>query len=284
MKVSSLSLSKIRMYQRCPRQFAFTYGEGRRQPPGAHLIKGSAIDGAANTNFAQKIESHTDLPVEQFKELAEVALLDEVDQAGGRDEIQWGDVDPGAVLDSAVSLAELHARDHAPLIQPVEVQLDITRPLPNDIPFRMVLDVVRETETGVRPGDIKTGSKKMSEHEARNDAQPTWYEWGLEGMGKFDNLEPFEFFRLIATSKNTYSETVEAPRTAADKAHVVEGAIEVAVGIQNNVFPPTNPANWWCSPRWCGFFVDCRLKGQKPQIRDFLLEDERGSDSHDIEI
>jgi hypothetical protein len=46
----------------------------------------------------------------------------------------------------------------------------------------------------------------------------------------------------------------ESTRDAADIEQLKGRMALTLAAIQTGVFPPTNPDNWWCSERWCGYW------------------------------
>src|SRR5689334_17173316 len=64
------SVSQLEMLAGCGQQYAFRYLDGLREPGSLAKAKGSAIHGAAQGNFTQKIESDADIPLDDFRDLA----------------------------------------------------------------------------------------------------------------------------------------------------------------------------------------------------------------------
>lgn len=255
--IDHLSHSAISTYLRCPRQFAYSYLEGLRRPPGIALLKGSAVDKAASHNLAQKIDSHSDLPSREVQEVAEDALRQDVDANGGAGEVDWGGKSYPVAIDSVVALTERHMLSHAPLIQPAAVQLELERPIPGTGRTLLgYLDYV--TETGI-VGDVKTGSRKMGRDDADNDGQPTAYAWLL------GRPIQFEFVRVIDTGRYISDEIVTTSRGATDTAWFERQAQEVSGAIDAAAFPP-NTQGWHCSPRFCGYWIRCRVSNSPPVI------------------
>lgn len=255
--IDHLSHSSISTYLRCPRQWAYSYLEGLRRPPGVALIKGSAVDKAASANLIQKIETRVDLPVEDVKEAAEDALRKEVDGAGGASEVQWSGESLPKAIDSAVSLTERHMMEHAPRIQPVTVQQFLSRPIPGTTRALFGhLDFIEEDGT---VGDIKTGSRRMSTKDAENDQQATAYSYL---MGRPID---FRFWRVIDTRRYVTDEIVSTQRSDTETRWYEEAAQQVSAAIDGGAYPP-NPTGWWCDQKWCGFYSRCRIQNRPPEI------------------
>lgn len=254
-QVDHLSHSSIATFLRCPRQWAFSYLEGLHRPPGVALIKGSALDKAATFNLEQKRVTRRDLAKDEILEVAEDAFRKDVDRNGGQSEIQWEGTNFARALDSAISLTDVHMTNHAPLIQPKDVQLELHRKLPDGRDFVGFIDFVEEDGT---LGDVKSGSRRMASGDGDTDAQPSAYAY-LVG-------EPiaFKFWRSIDTGSKRTHEIVETGRDQAAIDWYAGKAADVSAAINAGVFPP-NDTSWTCSPRFCGYYREC-MGGRRPQI------------------
>lgn len=255
-QVDHLSFSSVSTYLRCPRQWAYSYLEQLRRPPGVALIKGGAVDKAATHNLQQKIDSHADLPRNDVLEVAEDAFRSSVDKEGGPSEINWDGGNQARALDSVIGLTEVHMLHHAPRIQPAYVQLELHRELPGGRDFMGFIDYVT-TDSVV--GDVKTGNKRMGQENADGDLQPSAYAFLIN--------EPiaFEFARVIDTGTRRYEEVVETGR---DKRAIdwFGGLVaDVEKGIDAGVFPP-NPNGWHCSRKFCGFYDRCMGQNKLPEF------------------
>ena len=255
-QVTHLSHSSIATFMRCPRQWAYSYLEGLRRPPGVALIKGSALDKAATFNLDQKRVTKRDLHKDDVLEVAEDAFRKDVDNNGGQSEIDWEGTNFARALDSAIGLTDIHMTYHAPLIQPREVQLEVHRLItPKGRDFVGFIDFVEEDGT---LGDVKSGSRRMPAGDADTDQQASAYAW-LVG-------EPiaFRYWRAIDTGSKKTHEVVETGRDQVAIDWFAGKAADVSAAIDAGVFPP-NDQGWWCDKRWCGFYRMCH-EGRKPQI------------------
>jgi hypothetical protein len=261
--IDHLSHSSVSTFLRCPRQWAFLYLEGVPRRTTSSLIRGTAVDRAAAHNLSQKIETHDDLPIGEVLEVAEDAFRIAVDEAGGRDEVDWEGSNQARSLDSAIELTRIHMHCHAPLIQPAAVQLRVSRELPSGREFVGFIDYVTVHDV---VGDIKTGARRMGQDAADTDLQPTAYAFALGYPVEF------EFARLIDTGSKRAEEVI---RTRRDESHVgwyasVVGDVERA--IDAGIFP-ANPTGWWCSAKACPAWVPCMVEHRLPHIPDFEPEE-----------
>ena len=254
-QIDHLSHSSVATFLRCPRQWAFSYIEGLRRPPGVALIKGSALDKAATFNLDQKRVTKRDLAVYDVLEVAEDAFRKDVDRNGGQSEVQWDGTNFARALDSAINLTSTHMKHHAPLIQPREVQLELHRELPDGRDFVGFVDFVEEDGT---LGDVKSGSRRMAAGDADTDPQPSAYGY-LAG-------EPvaFKFYRSIDTGSKLTHEIVETGRDQRAIDWYEQKVLDVSAAINTGVFPP-NDSGWACSRRFCWYYEMC-MSGRKPHI------------------
>jgi hypothetical protein len=118
-----LSPSSLKMYMRCREQYRRRYVLGEKERPGAALVWGNAHNFAlVETNFAQKIETGTDMSVADV-ELAFAEGFDQsVEKDGGEAEVQWGDNKPGELKDKGVLLASHYHKTVSPTVTPIAVE------------------------------------------------------------------------------------------------------------------------------------------------------------------
>jgi len=253
--IDHLSHSSVSMFLRCPRQWAYRYLEGLPVRRTLGLIRGSAVDHAASFNLQQKVDTHRDLPAGLVAEAAEDAFIRAVDEAGGRDEVEWEGQTYTRGLDSTIALTRVHMAQHAPYIQPVAVQERLTRQLPSGRTFVGIIDY----RTADVVGDIKTGARRMGQEAADTDLQPSAYAFLLGGPIQF------EFARVIDTGTKQYDEIVTTQRGERAIRWYEQLVSDVERAIASGIYPP-NPQGWWCSERACPFWVRCQVEQRPPEI------------------
>lgn len=253
--IDHLSHSSVSTFLRCPRQWAYAYVEGLRRKPSVALLKGSAVDTGLSLNLEQKIETRTDLPVDDVLQVSEADFRSRVDKEGGVSEIEWDGGNLAKGLDSTINLARLHMVEHAPHIQPVSVQLELHRTLSDGRDFVGYIDFMDEAGNIC---DWKTGKARMGQSSADTDMQPTAYSFLL------DKPSNFTFYRAIDTGKNVSGEVLETSRSEMQINWYRDAVDDVSAAIDSGVFP-ANPNGWHCSPKFCGFYDMC-MSGRKPKI------------------
>ena len=111
------------------------------------------------------------------------------------------------------------------------------------------------------PIDFKTSSSKWSQSNADSDLQPTFYLASLLQMGQVTLPAKFKYIVFVKTKK-PYVQTLETTRTLKD-VFALYGLIgDVWSAIQKEVYSPTDPANWWCGAKYCGFWGHCEYGGK----------------------
>lgn len=224
-------------YMRCPRSWAASYLDEMPSRMGSALVKGSAVDRAAEENWKQKRTTARDLPLEDVQEIAENCFRDKVDEAGGRDEVDWSNEGFAGALDSVQRLVKVHMRDHAPLHTPVATQLKVSRKLRDGRDLIGYLDAIAEDGTVI---DVKSGSRRMSQADADTDLQASAYGWLLQRPIAFD------FMRVIDTGRSpAHSEVISTHRGANSLKWFDELANNISTLIDDAVYP-TIPG-YWCN-------------------------------------
>lgn len=256
-KKPHLSPNQLDTFCKCPEQWRRIYIEGERRPPAIAMIRGTSVHRPQEVNFRQKIESHEDLPVADFKELAAETFEAELkggyqlspdEESIGRDKVL------GAAKDTAVKMAEFHALVQAPDYQPELVEQPFRIALPGTHDLVGVIDLADDHG---RVNDLKTAAKSKRQPDADDSVQLTTYAVGYKALtGK-----PAAALRLdviVGPTKNGFSRQVlSTDRTTADFQALASRINVVTASINAGLFPPAPPGAWWCSSKWCGFHSSC---------------------------
>ncbi|MDD5305568.1 MAG: PD-(D/E)XK nuclease family protein [Elusimicrobia bacterium] len=269
MKADRLSISAINQYLRCGNQYLLVKLHGYT-PPGISLIQGKAVHASAEKNLRQKARSRVDLPVEELEQAAadnveeqfhgQVVLTDE-EQGRGLNVVK------GEAKDFSTSLAKLHREKVAPTVQPLlfvdgggheqeGVEVKVVANIPRiGTSLVGVLDV-KEESGGIR--DLKTSGKKPSDDEAEKSGQLTMYAMLDAVHAKQTGIKRAETFTLdylVRTPSGTLGTyRLDTQRDRVDMTAMVDRIAAVKEGIEKEIFLPTNPDNWFCSARFCGFY------------------------------
>lgn len=246
--------SQLRTLYRCGEQYRRRYVEGEKIPPSVAAITGTATHASVELNLRHKIETGGLLEPDVVRDAARDKLVSAWD-AGvllDADESAKGEgIVKAAALDTAVALAGCHHESLAPIIQPVNVERYFEVDLAGYCTLVGIIDV--EEKTRVR--DTKTAGKAPSQADADTSEQLTVYSLARRIEGTLPGDVCLD--ALVKTAKPK-AVTIHSTRTDADLEMQLR-RIEVAVDvIDRGIFLPTDPSNWWCSVRFCGYHSTCR--------------------------
>lgn len=252
------SVSSLRQHERCPAQWKMQRLDGLTMGKGVRMIRGIGAHEAVAHNFRQKIGSGRDVPVDVVTDVAaevvdaefggSVHLTREEETVGLR-------VLRDRTRDVAVSMTRAYHLERAPHVRPVAVERTYTvRPDPAVLDVDLVgrVDVVDDAG---RIWDVKTTEARTPE--PRGDLQLTMYALLYQAAtGRMPTAVGFDVVRQKGTAPAS-TERVSTTPTHDDLTAMVARLRETERSIRAGAFPPTDPANWWCSEKWCGFWRVC---------------------------
>lgn len=244
-----LSTTQLMMLARCPKQYEFRYILGIRQPPGVALVIGKSTHAANELDLRSKMAWGTLLDEAEVQAAAAAHVRTE--WASEPPELADGDPDQGEAIDQAVALATTYHREIAPGVQPTalerEFRLEIEGCNFDLVGFKDV------EEGGDRIRDTKTAAKAPVGNEAERSPQLSlyWLESHLRGE------DPKVTLDYLIKGKKPRAVTLTATRTPADGQRMLAWIEAASRQIEAGAFPPTDPSNWACSSRWCGYWERC---------------------------
>lgn len=254
------SASSLTMWHRCREQFRFRYVEGRKEPPKGYQVWGSADSAAAEYNYAQKIESHEDVPVSEVEEAFVDAVDIYVDLLGGESEVDWDTSAKSSadVKDNGVKLAALYHEQVAPRILPVAAEQRFEILVPDiQVPVIGYPDV----ETDAVVIERKTASKKFPNNAPAGNyvAQVRIYQLARPKPVDF-HVSTKTKLPAVYTPADVDGERLEVPYSAATNERTERWIQTTIRGILSDLetFGPDGPwpgsealMNTPCG--WCGF-------------------------------
>lgn len=258
-----LSASQIGLYNKCGEAYRRRYIEKHIIPPGAAMIRGTAVHAGAEFNFGQKVESKVDLPAGQVVERAADAVEQKVKNEGieltAEEKTVGKDKVVGAIKDSAVALTAVLMTDIAPAILPVGVEERVRIELPNATRDLLAILDIRTVDT---VEDLKTGAKLKGKAVWQDDTQMTMYALTHRALtGKDPRV--VRVHELVAT-KTPKAVTHDLSYDNLDFEPLVRRINATLNGIEAGIFTPATPGGWWCSAKWCGYHGDCPyVNGQR---------------------
>lgn len=249
-----LSASQLSMLSRCGLQYFYRYVLGERRPPGVAAHVGSGVHASIERNLRAKLGGWGLLSLDEVADAAvdatrkrfaeEPPMLDDDERALGADKVE------GAAIDTAASLALLHAKELAPVIDPVAVEQE----------FRIVLDGFPYDLLGYkdiveprRIRDTKTSSKTPPKDAAYTSLQLTLYH--LDSVIRGDDVTVA--LDYLVSTKTPKAVTLSSCRNEQDHRKLLARVETAARVIEAGAFAPAAPDAWCCSPRWCGWYDRC---------------------------
>lgn len=252
----ALSHSALNMLMRCGLQYQFRYLDNIIQPPGVALIVGKGTDKAVSEDLTSKKDNGVLLPDEAVAAIAadavkltwhgEEPVLDDDEKQRGKDRVL------GDAVDMAVSLARLHHKELAPTIKPTFIQR----------PWRVQIEGVShdligfidvQEERGIR--DTKTAGKSPADDAAEKNLQLTMYALAAYvNDGKLPEYLTLDYLVKLKTPKAVVLKTA---RSEDDLRRLLDRIARAITVIKSGAYLPTDPSNWWCSKRFCGYWDRC---------------------------
>lgn len=191
-----LHVSGIDMHNECGQRFYYRYVVGKKQPPGAFLIRGSAVDKSVTADLDNKIETDELLPDDIVEDIAaeyvekekdSIELIDEEERKIGREKVI------AATKDEAVTLARLHHSGLAPSLKPFRTQRGFSLDMDAWLRDRAKRLYREAEEVGGYATKILEGQARALNAMARD---------GFDLAGTIDIHEKFDGSRIIRSEED----------------------------------------------------------------------------------
>lgn len=252
-----ISNSQISLFTRCPEAWRRRYVEGDKIPPGIALLIGTGVHVGIETNFNQKIESHSDITPSQLRDAAVAGFESRLAEEGvqlTKNEQSIGEQGViGGAIDVTADLATVHAVQVAPEYQPTMVEKRVELDLPKI--GKTLVGVIDVADDKDRVTDFKTTGRTPSQDDANRSTQLTIY----SVLHKHETGRPASEARLevLTKTKKSQRKLFKTHRDMADFNALAARINAIVQSIEAGIFPPTEPGNWYCHPKWCGYFNTC---------------------------
>jgi len=255
MALEYLSPSQMNMLWRCGEQYRRRYVEGERIPPGVAALVGTGTHKSIEVDLKWKMRTGELLDEQQVADAARdglnkaweegVMFLPE-EKAQGEKKVR------GAAVDQAIGLAKLHRGELAPTIEPVALEEKFIVPV-NGSPVSLLGYIDIREPGGIR--DTKTKGRAPGQEEADTSEQFTSYAHAYKAqMGE---LPKKIYMDCLVKTKVPKVVTYETERTDQDLTVLQARFNQAYKIITAGLFAPTLRSNWWCSPKWCGYYDTC---------------------------
>lgn len=262
-----LSHSRVNMYLQCAQRYFLTYVEKWDYFINSAVLIGRAVDRACGAYFQEKFDSKTEMPLSGCFDAAAEELRD------SRQDVNWeiealDKVTTQKVEDETLGLVKIYHEKPMRRLQPTQApQTPFSIELENR-PYELhgYIDVMAIDES-IDPTirfviDQKTTKRKgiWTQLRADRDRQASMYSAFLYSKGE----EHVDFrFDVMVRGKQPFVDLFQTHRTAEDVERYVQLVDMVWAGIESGSFPPTDPANWWCGPKWCAHYERCKWGGSR---------------------
>lgn len=242
--IDHLSFSSVARYLRCGKQWKYRYIDKLQEESGEALLFGKAWHDVIRFHLLNGGELN-----ETWNLLHESRPMSDEMLFLGQKMLTSPDITQAIQgLSSSINLESLE----------METELHIPGV---SVPIVGFIDMIQND--GI-PIDIKTSSKKWSQEQADTSLQPTFYLAALEQLQMVKLPAKFKYI-VFTKTKNPAVQVLETTRTHED-VFALYGLIgEVWQAIQKEVFTPTDPGNWWCHHKYCGFWDVCEYGGRNGQ-------------------
>lgn len=240
-----LSVSQIRTYLKCPRQYEYRYIHGLRTPVTSSLLLGRSFHKAIETANRAKLEVGEILSVEDVQ--------DTFSEAWDREkaEVEWEDgEDQGQLKDAGLAVTTHYYEEVGQKLRPMMIEQGTTVDV-DGIPVKVVIDLV---ETDGRIRDFKTAKRTPQKDEADRSIQLSTYAMAYREMtGERESGAQLDYtVNLKSGPKITHLETqIDDSRIERTKT-LIKG---VAQAISSGMFYPVEES-FSCS--FCPFRDLCK--------------------------
>lgn len=250
-----MSPSQFDTYRKCPKRYEYRHIYKVISPPGIAMIKGTAVHKGAEVTHRKTIETGTPMGLVEAMQ----AVSDSFDAK--RTEIEdWEDENPDVFKDRTLSAFRTYYNEAVPNIRPVKAEHTFAMKF-GTVPVRGIIDLVDSVEEdaivdGVKPmvevvSDLKITGARWPEQRVRQSTQLTFYAFVESTFRvRFD-------FILDQKSGIKYDKS-RSMRTAHDFKLLIEDLESAVDGIKRGYFPRSDGTNWWCTPKFCGYYERCR--------------------------
>jgi len=248
-----ISTSDIVNYLWCGARYFFSKEFGWNRVT-SRMILGSAVASAAKVDNKIKMIDPTSkgASVEEVVEIAVESFRAEANASEIMDRFQ-----EGPMIDSTASAAQAFKLNLSPSIKPILCEEPIVTKLEGEhIALRGTPDYFQEGEVI----DLKTG-KAWSRADVANSIQLTVYACLYrEVKGEWPERVGIDSIRRVR-SRVWDTERIYGERSESDFVALKHVVCSVKRGIDAGVCIPASPNQWYCSRKWCPYFMECPYVG-----------------------
>lgn len=246
--ITYLRPTGINVFLECSAKYFFHEIEELDSPNKSYLAFGTSIHKTLEVNYSQKVETKTDLSVDEVKQVFAESIESEFEKVDKNDFV---DEKPGTIKDQGIRLIEKYQKEIAPRIIPVAVEQRIKVKFKNyDYGIAGTIDLYDIDSIVV---DHKTTSKQI------NGLIPENYKRQLSG---YAILEEATGRNVLGTRIDYFkrdSAEIKHLSVPIDKDHFLSMFQTIGDAIKKGVFVP-NRNSYLCSKRYCKYWQECEKK------------------------
>lgn len=253
MKLTVTSLLEL---SNCGERYRNRYIEKIRTAPNYSLILGRAVDATVMLDLQHKIDTGNLLPIDDITEhtreevdailLQDGIMLTEAEVAKGMNRVR------AELTKEAVNMAHLHHCYIAPRLEATRVQREFEVEIAGHVVTGRM--DIQEGSRSIR--DLKVTGRSPSADEAERSLQLTVYAMACAQLdGRIPDHLYLDYLIHAAQPRIVKLETTRARH----QFYAVEERVKSAVmAIESGSFVPASSDSWYCSERYCPFYVGCR--------------------------
>lgn len=252
-----LSVSQVRKYLKCPKQYQYKYIDKLKEDVGSGLILGRAFHKGMQTASIRKVIDGEIMDTSDVLDVYSTAFDDEIENQ----DVEWKeDEDPGKIKDEGSKLMAVYydelGRDIVPMVDDEGlpyVERKHTFEMVPGLPVFQVMDLI-DADGIIR--DYKTSAKSPSKNVLDDGIQLPTYALGYRDLfGQQETKVGLDYAVNLKTKKKTVRIETDGPVSAGDIERTVETFVGVAKGINAGIFYPNDESN---SCGYCSFREICR--------------------------
>ena|SRR3990167_5787462 len=254
---------------KCAYQWMLRKVEKIQVPTNTAPLVGTAVHKSAAANLTRKRDTGALMKSAEVQATAVTelqTLWDSTDVALSPDEPANPQMALGEAKDKAARLSECHHVNVAPSITPVEIEQPFRLELrdhPNDL-----VGTIDLVDAEGRISDNKTAAKSPTADSAHSSVQLSAYAMSVWSRNPHEHESiPVRFDYLVDLKRGPQHVRLDSSRTLVDFENVLRRVELASKMIESGVFPPTNPTNWVCQAKYCGYWNDICPFGRRGRSR-----------------
>jgi RecB family exonuclease len=257
-RLRSLSVSSMKLLERCPERFRRRYLCGEHEPTNGPMLVGRAVGQAVTAYYAAQIEDGTRLAESD----ADDVLLAGFDE--GAAATDFGDDEPGELTERARSALRAYLNLLAPSTKAATLERRVETGFEGaEWSFLCYLDIEDEQGDVI---DLKVGKAHVTQQKADRDMQASAYLLARLAEGR--PARRFRFHSVVTKEPRAAPQALEVEtersrgQLALFERRIARAARLIERYSNGGDWPLSSPEGWWCSASMCAFWENCEGGGR----------------------